>query len=112
MLKGETRGNSMISAGIVGTPFQSYSPNNASRIFVKTLALTGPPISRICVRARAIAGSSTGTPAIFMAKYALIVADRFVGPSSKRLKPPSVRCRRRRKRTALRSRSRSTRSSR
>ena len=75
MLKGETRGKSMISAGIVGTPFQSYSPNSASRILVKTLVFTGPPIAWTCSRARTIAGSSTGTPAIFIAKYALMVTD-------------------------------------
>ncbi len=68
MLKKNGQRSSMISAGIAGTPFQSYSPKSASRIFVKTLAFTGPPISRICVRARTMAGSSTGTPAIFIAK--------------------------------------------
>src|SRR6266446_2670619 len=36
----------MISTGIAGTPFQSYSPKRASRIFVKTLARQGPPIAR------------------------------------------------------------------
>src|SRR5207247_8684882 len=40
-------GSSMISTGIVGTPFQSYSPKSARRILQKTLALAGPPIARI-----------------------------------------------------------------
>src|SRR5262249_26102500 len=79
------RGSSMISTGIVGTPFQSYSPKSASKIFVNTSALAGPPISRISDRAAAIVGSLSGTPAIFIAKYALIVADRLAGPASKRL---------------------------
>ena len=61
-------GSSMISAGMLGTPFQSYSPNSASWILVKTSAFAGPPISRICSRAAAIAGSLSGTPASFMAK--------------------------------------------
>jgi len=58
----------MISTGMAGTPFQSYSPNMASRILVKTLARAGPPISRMRSRAFTMAGSSVGTPAIFMAK--------------------------------------------
>src|SRR5919198_2954076 len=41
-----------------------------------------------------------------------MVAERLVGPPSKRLKPPSARCRRRRYRTIFCSRSRLTRSSR
>ncbi len=41
------RGSSMISTGIVGTPFQSYSPKSASWILVNTSAFAGPPISRI-----------------------------------------------------------------
>src|SRR5215813_10131862 len=81
-LKKNHGGDSMISTGIAGTPFQSYSPKSASWILVKTLAFTGPPIWRMRARADAMAGSSTGTPAIFMAKYVLIVADRFVGPPS------------------------------
>src|SRR5439155_873877 len=104
------RGNSMISTGIVGTPFQSNSPKRASWILVNTSAFAGPPISRIRSRAATIAGSSTPIPAIFMAKYALIVADRFAGPASKRLKPPSGSCWRLRYRTARVSRSRFTRS--
>ncbi len=61
-------GSSMISTGIAGTPFQSYSPNRASWILVNTLARVGPPISRMRCRARTIAGSSIETPASFMAK--------------------------------------------
>jgi len=61
-------GSSMISAGIVGTPFQSYSPNRASWILVKTLALVGPPISSTRLRAATMTGSPTGVPAIFSAK--------------------------------------------
>ena len=61
-------GSSMISAGIAGTPFQSYSPKSASRILVNTLARVGPPIAWMQARAAAITGSSTPTPAIFMAK--------------------------------------------
>ena len=76
------RGSSMISTGMAGTPFQSYSPNRASRILVNTLALTGPPMARMRSRARIMAGSSTPTPAIFMAKYVLMVAERFAGPPS------------------------------
>src|SRR2546430_6893640 len=34
------RSRSMISTGIAGTPFQSYSPKSASWILVKTLAFT------------------------------------------------------------------------
>ena len=79
------RGSSMISTGIVGTPFQSYSPKSASKIFVNTSAFAGPPISRISSRAATIVGSLSATPAIFIAKYALIVADRLAGPASKRL---------------------------
>src|SRR5438128_2126574 len=41
------RGSSMISTGIVGTPFQSYSPKSANKIFVNTSAFAGPPISLI-----------------------------------------------------------------
>ena len=58
----------MISTGIAGTPFQSYSPKRARRIFVKTFARRGPPIARITARARTRSGSSGGTPAIFIAK--------------------------------------------
>ena len=90
------RGRSMISTGIAGTPFQSYSPKSASKILVKTSVLTGPPISRMRSRAETIPGSSTLTPASFSAKYALIVADRFAAPPSKRLHPPSGSCARRR----------------
>ncbi len=61
-------GSSMISTGIVGTPFQSYSPKSARRILQKTLALAGPPIARIRARARSMAGSSGETPDIFIAK--------------------------------------------
>ena len=61
-------GSSMISAGIVGTPFQSYSPNSASRILVKALDFVGPPMARMRSRAATITGSSTPTPAIFIAK--------------------------------------------
>src|SRR5262245_19069044 len=79
-------GSSMISTGIAGTPFQSYSPKSANWIFVKTFALVGPPISRMRARAFTIAGSVTGTPASFIAKYVLIVADRLVGPCSNSVK--------------------------
>ena len=61
-------GSSMISAGIVGTPFQSYSPNWANNILQKTFALAGPPMARTRARARCIAGSSGDTPASFIAK--------------------------------------------
>ena len=91
-LKTNQGGESMISTGIAGMPFQSYSPNSANWILVKTSALTGPPRSRMRSRARTIASSSAGTPASFMAKYALIVADRLVGPPAKRVNPPSGRC--------------------
>ena len=67
-LKYDQRGRSMISTGIAGIPDQSYSPKSASRIFVKTSASVGPPAAWIRARAAAIAGSSTGTPATFMAK--------------------------------------------
>src|SRR5437867_4930852 len=63
-------------------------------------------------RAAVIVGSLTGTPASFMAKYALIVADRLAGPVSKRFQPPSGSWRRRKYRTARTSRSWLTRSSR
>ena len=104
------RGSSMISTGIAGTPFQSYSPKSASWILVKTLAFTGPPISRMRSRAATSAGSSTLTPLSFIAKYALIVADRSIGPPAKRLQPPSGSCSRRRYWTALASLRRSIRS--
>jgi hypothetical protein len=68
MLKKNARGNSMISTGIAGTPFQSYSPNSASRIFVNTLALAGPPMARTRSPAASSVGSPVATPAIFMAK--------------------------------------------
>ena len=55
-------------AGIVGTPFQSYSPNRANKILQKTLASAGPPIARMRAPARSITGSSGDTPAIFIAK--------------------------------------------
>ncbi len=42
-LKYDQRGSSMISTGMAGMPDQSYSPNCARRILVKTLACTGPP---------------------------------------------------------------------
>ncbi len=61
-------GSSMISAGMVGTPFQSYSPNSASWILANTLALAGPPMARMHSRAAAMTGSTTATPASFMAK--------------------------------------------
>ena len=61
-------GSSMISAGMVGTPFQSYSPNIASRILVNTLARAGPPIARTRSRAACMAESPGATPAIFIAK--------------------------------------------
>ena len=61
-------GSSMISTGMVGTPFQSYSPNRASKILQKTLASAGPPIARMRAPARSITGSSGDTPAIFIAK--------------------------------------------
>jgi hypothetical protein len=61
-------GSSMISAGMVGTPFQSYSPNCANKILQKTLALAGPPIARMRARARCITRSCGATPAIFIAK--------------------------------------------
>ena len=51
-------GSSMISTGIVGTPFQSYSPKSASWILVNTLAFAGPPMARMRSRAAAMAGSS------------------------------------------------------
>ncbi len=95
-LKYDHRGSSMISTGIAGTPDQSYSPKTASRTFVKTLASGGPPRSRTKRRAAAIAGSSGDTPETFMAKYALMVADRFPGPPSYRPNAPSARCTRRR----------------
>src|SRR5262245_25994905 len=91
-LKYDQRGSSMISTGIDGTPAQSYSPNNASRIFVNTLASTGPPHARIRVRAATMAGSSGGTWATFSAKYPLMVAERLAGPFSYRLQPPSGSC--------------------
>ncbi len=58
----------MISIGMAGMPDQSYSPNWARMILVKTFASTGPPRSRMRPRARAIAASSALTPATFMAK--------------------------------------------
>jgi hypothetical protein len=61
-------GSSMISAGIVGMPFQSYSPKSASRILQNTLARVGPPIARMRARAATSVGSLTLTPAIFIAK--------------------------------------------
>ena len=72
----------MISTGMAGMPDQSYSPKSASRIFVNTLASTGPPRPRMSARAAAMAGSSGATPAAFMAKYALMVAERSAGPPS------------------------------
>ena len=50
-LKYDQRGRSMISTGMAGTPDQSYSPKSASRIFVKTLASTGPPAAWMRARA-------------------------------------------------------------
>jgi hypothetical protein len=72
----------MISTGMAGTPPHGYWPKSASVIFVKTFAWVGPPRSRIHSRARAMAGSAGVTPAIFMLKYALIVADRSAPPAS------------------------------
>src|SRR3989442_471512 len=45
-------GSSMISTGIVGTPFQSYSPNRANKILQKTLAPAGAPGSSRAVTSR------------------------------------------------------------
>ena len=65
-------GSSMISTGIVGTPFQSYSPKSASRILVNTSASVGPPISRHPgAGRRPWRGRSIGTPAIFMREIGL-----------------------------------------
>ena len=71
----------MISTGMAGTPPQGYCPNRARVIFVNTLAWVGPPRSRTHSRARAMAGSAGETRAIFMAKYALMVAERSPAPA-------------------------------
>ena len=61
-------GINLTSADLTGTARHGTSPNNASRMRVKTLQRRAPPPARIAVRARTICGASTGSPAAFSAK--------------------------------------------
>ncbi|MNQ92615.1 hypothetical protein D3C85_1080460 [compost metagenome] len=61
-------GSSMISTGIIGTACHGITPYRASRVRVKTLLASAPPMPWMAARARRMCAASGSSPAILSAK--------------------------------------------